>query len=388
MKISILSPNISNNCVGRSYIFAKILQKHFEVEIVGPAFANSVWEPIANEDITFKYVNFSPTILGTASLNKIYNLISGDIIFANKPLLTSFGIGLLQKKFKKKKLILDIDDYEMGFARWNAHKGNFFDYMKYYIFSMIYPYHTISYYNNFVSEKMIKYADEIIVSNSFLQNKYGGTIIWHGRDTDTFDPKKFDNKSLRLKYKIDANKIIVMFMGTILPYKGLDDLIDAVGLLNKDNVSLVIVGADKEEINSQRIVQKAKEQLKSETVFFNKQPFNLIPEFIAMADVVVIPQRDNPATVGQMPAKIFDAMAMAKPIVSTSVSDIPAILDGCGYVVKPDAPNEIAQAISDIIINPEKARTLGEKAREKCIEKYSWNSIEKEILNIFNKYKE
>jgi len=40
-----------------------------------------------------------------------------------------------------------------------------------------------------------------------------------------------------------------------------------------------------------------------------------------MGDVVIIPQRENFATLGQMPAKVFDAMAMAKPTIATNVSD-------------------------------------------------------------------
>jgi glycosyltransferase involved in cell wall biosynthesis len=48
------------------------------------------------------------------------------------------------------------------------------------------------------------------------------------------------------------------------------------------------------------------------------------------------------ATVGQIPAKLFDAMAMAKPIVATDVNDFAGILDGCGLVVKPGMPEEPA----------------------------------------------
>ena len=42
MKISILTPDLSHNCLGRAYLLAKILQRHYEVEIIGPVFGNGI----------------------------------------------------------------------------------------------------------------------------------------------------------------------------------------------------------------------------------------------------------------------------------------------------------------------------------------------------------
>lgn len=50
MKISILTPDLSHNCLGRAYLIAKILQRHYEVEIVGPIFGDGIWRPLAKLD--------------------------------------------------------------------------------------------------------------------------------------------------------------------------------------------------------------------------------------------------------------------------------------------------------------------------------------------------
>jgi len=42
MKISILPPDLSHNCLGRAYLLAKILQRHYEVEIIGPMFGEGI----------------------------------------------------------------------------------------------------------------------------------------------------------------------------------------------------------------------------------------------------------------------------------------------------------------------------------------------------------
>jgi len=107
---------------------------------------------------------------------------------------------------------------------------------------------------------------------------------------------------------------------------------------------------------------------------------------LAIADVVVIPQRKNFATIGQMPAKVFDAMAMAKPIIATNVSDLPEILDGCGWIVESENSEQLAETIQYVLHNLEEAKEIGRKAREKCIKRYSWDAMERVLNKIFSKY--
>jgi len=47
MKISILTSDLSHNCLGRAYLLAKVLQRCYEVEIIGTVFGDGIWEPVA-----------------------------------------------------------------------------------------------------------------------------------------------------------------------------------------------------------------------------------------------------------------------------------------------------------------------------------------------------
>ena len=242
-----------------------------------------------------------------------------------------------------------------------------------------------SYWNNLFGEKLSYLANEITVSNNFLKEKFGGTIVWHGRDTDAFDSKKFDKNLIREKYKIEKTKKVVMLFGSPRPYKGVEDLINALDSIKNHDVVLVIVGIDK-NYYSQNLVKIGKEMLGDRFRGFGLQPFEKVPEFLAMADIVVIPQKKNFATVGQVPAKVFDAMAMAKPIIATNVSDLPEIMEGCGWIVEPENSEQLAQTIQYAFSNPEEAEEMGWKARQKCIDKYSWDAMEKVLVEVFGKY--
>ncbi len=387
MKISILTPDLSGNSLGRAYLLAKILQKHYEVEIIGPMFGEGIWKPVANDkSVIYNAVKISGRLKPYWQIGELIKKIDGDIIYASKPLFSSFGNGLLKKVLKKKPLILDIDDWQMGFIREDYSRLSIYRRFIFIASSTLYFYSLGSYWNSLINEKLINFADEITVSNNFLKEKFGGAIIWHVRNTEIFDPAKFDKYILREKYQIEKNKKVVMFFGTPRAHKGIEDLIKAIDSIKNSNIILVIVGIDERDQYCRNLAQTAKELLGKRFKGFGLQPFDKVPEFLAMVDIVVIPQRRNLATVGQVPAKVFDAMAMAKPIIATDVSDLAEILDGCGWIVEPGKPEQLAQTIKYVLDNSGEAVEMGRKARQKCIEKYSWDAMEKVLVNMFEKY--
>lgn len=79
---------------------------------------------------------------------------------------------------------------------------------------------------------------------------------------------------------------------------------------------------------------------------------------------MVILQRRNFATILQMPAKIFEAMAMAKPIISTNVSNIPEILQDCGWIVEPENPIQLAKTIKYVFDHPVEANARQRDVKE------------------------
>jgi len=387
MKISILTPDLSSNCLGRAYLLAKILQGHYEVEIIGPIFGDGIWEPVADDkNITYKSVKISGRLKPYWQIGKLIKKIDGDVIYASKPLLTSFGIGLLKKFISKKPLILDIDDWQRGLVKENYNGLSIYRRFRFIASSTLYFYNTGSYWNNLINEKLIHFADEVTVSNNFVEKKFGGTIIWHARDIDIFNPEKYNKKLLREKYEISDSKKIVMFFGTPRVHKGVEILINAMNMIKNKNILLFIVGIGDNDSYGKKLIKTAEKMLGEKYKSFGIQPFEKVPEFLTLADIVVIPQKYNFATTGQVPAKIFDAMAMAKPIIATNVSDLPDILEGCGWIVETENPEKLAETIKYVLKNPKEAKKMGQKARQKCIEKYSWGIIGKKLFNIFSKY--
>ena len=370
MKISVLTPNLSNNSLGRAWMLAKILQRHYEVEMIGPMFGSSIWEPVESE---FSYISVKGRLF-PQFIPEVYRMlrrIKGDVIYASKPLFTSFDIGLMKKFFARKPLVLDVDDWELPMCfRYHGRKN------------ILYP---NSYWSTLLNERLTHMADAITVSNRFLQRRFGGTIIYHARDTEYLDPLKYDGMSLKEKFGVAGNKIVA-FLGTPRPHKGLEDLIRAIVTLQDKQVILMIMGLDKSR-DAQNVRSMIEALLPKEQVLdLGIQPIHELPKFLSLTDLVVIPQRKTPESIGQIPARVFDAMAMAKPIIATRISDLPEILDGCGWVVEPENPRQLAQAIAKVFDNYEEARSIGERARVKCVTQYSYDAVEKVLDRAFNRF--
>jgi len=70
-----------------------------------------------------------------------------------------------------------------------------------------------------------------------------------------------------------------------------------------DDVRAVVVGA-----HESKYADKVRRLGRDSVIIRGMQPFNGIPKWLAAVDVIAIPQEDSPATWGQMPSKVFEAM--------------------------------------------------------------------------------
>lgn len=378
MKITLLAPDISTNCMGRIYVLAGMLRhRNYRVEIAGPMSGCGIWEPLAGIDIPVKAFKAANLPAFIRVLPGLCRSVEGDVIYAVKPLPTSLGTGLVVKMRRGIPLILDIDDWEKGF--FLAQKP-----WKRIIKGLLKIGRPHSYFYASLMEGFIPLADALTVASSFLEHKYGGIFIPHARDTNFLNPERKINKPPLFSPE-HAGKKIIMFLGTPRPHKGLKDLVDAVKLLNNPDITLVIIGAAE---NNQP--WQPEDAGSAGIILLGKQPFHAVPDFLAAADLVVLPQQAGPCSQAQVPAKVFDAMAMAKPVIATSVSDLPEILEGCGIIVPPGDSYALARQIDLLLHDKELSGALGQAARRKCIEQYSWDTVsgtlDNLVKNLLKKY--
>lgn len=363
MLVSVVSPDLSHNCLGRAYVLAQLIERNHEVEIVGPQLKDDIWEPIKDE-YEYKGVRTGSRLYQFLfAVPDLLNRISGDVVYASKPRTTSYGLSLLATLGRDQPLILDVDDWETGFS---YRHGRVETYLKGipHLLSMNSIYYKRS------LEALSGLADARTVSNRFLQDRFDGTIIPHAKDTDKLDPTRFDKASVRDELNLPPDDFLVMFSGTPRTHKGVDDLARAVAAIDRDDVRAVVVGAHESEY-----VNTVRKLCGDSIIVRGMQPYDEIPKWLAAADVIAIPQKDSPATWGQMPSKVYDAMAMAKPVIASDVSDLPVVLEGCGRIIEPGNVDELRESVIELYNDPELREELGIRARQRCVEKYSYDAL-------------
>jgi len=363
VKISVLCFDLSSNAFGRAWLLAKALSRVYDVEIIGTSRKGGIWAPMRHSKIPVKEFPWCRYPKFSRIKKNILDAIDGNIILVSKLMPTSFGIGLQKKNSSGKPLIVDIDDWELGFF---YHSG---------LWGKVGRFLNLSNPNGLPyvwwMERVVASADAISVSNQFLQKKFGGLLLPHCRDTTVLDPLKFDPDQIKEKMGFKDKKV-VMFLGTPRPHKGLDDLLEAFKNIDNPNLSLLIVGAE----NQQEFLNRVDHLIRDRVVVLPKTPFQKLPELLSVADIIAIPQRRTSDSVGQIPARLFDAMSMAKPIIATRVSDIPEVLGECGYLIDPNKPSQLANAIQYVFDHFDEALIKGRAARERCKQVYDIHNLE------------
>ena len=356
MKVSVLAADLSDNATGRADLLARLLSARYEVEVVGPRFGAETWMPARGGAIAQRSLRVGRYPGFARRIPELLALADGDVLLASKPRPTSFGLGLLARMRRPRPLVLDIDDWEVGFFSRSGVWGR--------VGRALNVANPNGLTWTWLAEKLVARADAITVASRFLERRFGGTLLPHVRDTDAWDPARYDRGAARERLGVGADKV-VMFLGTPRGHKGVDDLVEAVGTLGK-GVVLALVGVDPARSGTPRWSMASHVRVTGEI------PFDDVPRYLVAADVVAVPQRDTTDTLGQVPAKLFDAMALGRPIVSTSVSMIPEILEGCGVVVPPGNVPALGAAIKRLLDDPAEAATLGRRARERCETRYSF----------------
>jgi glycosyltransferase involved in cell wall biosynthesis len=208
-------------------------------------------------------------------------------------------------------------------------------------------------------------------------------IVGNGVNVERFHP--FQDATLltdwRKRLGIGDQEKVIVFVGNLAPWQGVDILTESVLLLlsKGEGLKLLVVG---DGLLKARLLAKVSDSgFGRHFIFTGMMGYDEIPALIHIADICVAPfiSRRNRKT-GVSPLKVFEYMACGKPVVASKIEGLEFIeTEKIGRLVDPENPISLQNALLELLHEPERCKAMGQRGSQIAREKFSWESRSVEI---------
>ena len=245
--------------------------------------------------------------------------------------------------------------------------------------------------SDFINMLMGRYADKIVtvsqaVANHIKQSPFikdsQVEVIYNGVDNAVYYP--MDASSIREKFDIAQDALVIGMIGRVNAIKGQNDFIEAVEpLLEKNEQAVAFLAGGVFPGEEWRLEELDKRIASSSVVsqIHRIDYYDKTSELYNMFDIFVLPSIKPDS----LPTVVLEAMACSKPVVGYNNGGIAEMVvdDKSGYLVKPNRPQELSNAISLLIDSSEKREKFGRVGYQRQKELFSLESYIKNFSELY-----
>jgi glycosyltransferase involved in cell wall biosynthesis len=249
-------------------------------------------------------------------------------------------------------------------------------------------------------EKLLKWGEEIQweaadkiftisnVAKKMMVEQYGADeskiiVNPNGVNTEFFKHNETARHEIRRRLGVE-DKFVQGFSGTFGVYHGVEVLAEAVRhtLARVPDAVFLFVGDGELKPKVEETIKR--DNMQDRVIFTGMVPYSEVPGYLSACDVLHTPcvnNADSSEYFGS-PTKLFEYMAMDKPIVATDVGQQGDILtDRHNALLVPERqPDTIAEAIATVRTETELATQIATQARRDAVEKWDWTNNVKRII--------
>ncbi len=235
---------------------------------------------------------------------------------------------------------------------------------------------------------MYRKADRIVaLTNAFKRHIIGRgvpaghiSVITNGADLDQFRVLPKEN-GFRQEQGL-TGKFVVSYVGTHGMAHGLDTIFAAAEKLReRHDIVFLLVGDGAER---ERLVQEKANRGLSNVIMLPQQKKERMPEILAASDACMVLLKKTDLFKTVIPSKIFEAMAMERPIILGVDGESRDIVEEgqCGLCIEPENPHALAEAVVRLKEEKNLAVELGTKGKSFVAARYSRESLAMEYLKL------
>jgi glycosyltransferase involved in cell wall biosynthesis len=296
--------------------------------------------------------------------------IDPDIIVLNYPSPYTGLLGFLEGKFLRKTIVLDFNDL---IAQYSINLLNFDEkglLAKTFIF---------------IQNYIAKSVQLAVVPTSYIKN-YAKTLgisekrlvkISNGVDTEEFSPHKYDIAKTKNMLGVNSKHLCV-YCGRLDGWAGTKIITRLCEAAKTRDITakFALAGSGAMKVDS-----------KSNVIFLGEIKYEKVPALLAIADAILIPFPKNEVSHAASPLKLFEGMAMQKPVIASKVAGVEEVVtDGeNGFLADSDSIEGWLEKIGVILDSEEKAKQVGENARRTVLEKFDWEYLARQYEEALNR---
>jgi glycosyltransferase involved in cell wall biosynthesis len=184
----------------------------------------------------------------------------------------------------------------------------------------------------------------------------------NGVDESVFSFKKQEN--VRQQLKLSNDDFLIMYGGIIGLAQGLDVILDAAKLLPAESKITYLLLGDGPEKN--RLQQRVVDEKIARVKFLELVSREVVPSYVEAVDVAVIPLKKMDLFLGAIPSKIFENLALGKPLLLSVDGEARSLFidqGNAGLFIEPENSKMLAEKSLQMEANPEMVREMGNNGK-------------------------
>ncbi|MDD4877043.1 MAG: glycosyltransferase family 4 protein [Dehalococcoidales bacterium] len=204
-------------------------------------------------------------------------------------------------------------------------------------------------------------------------------------DTELFHPS-VDCSEVRQKWGLNEDDQVIVFIGTLFKFSGLDGFIRQFPQVIKEipKAKLMIVGDGPQRPELEQIITEL--DLKRQVIITGFQPYQTMPQYINLATICINTFIISDTTMDIFPAKIMQYIACGKATVATALRGITTLLPGESHgMVYVTSAADMAREVVSLLKSAERRQKLGEAGLNHISQTYSYEKIAHELEIILEK---
>ncbi|MGD9855315.1 MAG: glycosyltransferase family 4 protein [Planctomycetaceae bacterium] len=298
-----------------------------------------------------------------------------DVVIATSPQFFCGWAGVWAGRFKRCPFVLEIRDiWPESIQAVGAMRGG-----------------PIVRFIEWLERRMYRAADHIVAVGQGYRERIAEkapvadriSVIMNG-----VDPQKFSDENVRgvtefrQRWGLEG-RFVCSYLGTIGMAHGLDVVLKAAAMMrNSDRRDVVFLlvgdGARRGELE-----RAARDRGLSEWVIFTgRQPREAMPTVLAASDACLVHLKATELFGTVIPSKIFETMAMGRPIIMGVQGEAQEIVleAGAGIAMEPESAESLLAAVEQLASDPGLRLTMGASARRFVVERFSRDRIANDYL--------